>query len=55
VRAQDLGHDRKSDFVWSNTNGAVGAWVMDGTAIASRSPLEGVGSTNRIVPIQFHH
>jgi len=53
--ADDLSGDRKSDLVWSNTNGAVGAWVMAGTAIATRAPLEPAGSTNKVIPLRFHH
>jgi len=53
--AQDLSGDGKADIVWSNTSGAVGAWVMDGTSNTARAPLESAGSTNKVVPLQFHH
>jgi len=53
--AQDLSGDGKADIVWSNTSGAVGAWLMDGTSNTARAPLESAGSTNKLVPLQFHH
>ena len=53
--AQDMNADGKADIVWSNTSGAVGDWLMDGTSNISRAPLESAGSTNKVVPLQFHH
>ena len=53
--AGDLSGDANSDVVWSHSSGAVSAWLMNGTSISSRAPLEAAGSTNRIVPVQFHH